>query len=493
MAGIRQDIAKLVAEEGDWPKTLLWYAKAVAALRERKFADRTSWYYLGAIHGCNLSGWKAQGIVDGAGDPPEPSEYAKMFDQCQHAGWYFLPWHRGYVWSFETILGDWIVKNGGPSDWALPYWNYLNADLETSRDIPTMFLEENLPDGTPNALSQALRGPATRLGPQSWIHNDITLDAQEDFHTFTSDSATKAYGGGQTDFAHFASATGAVEANPHNYVHVMVGGPGSVNGWMYDPEFAGLDPIFWMHHCNVDRLWAAWLTSDENVQETGSAWMNGPNIRQFMMPDAAGVLSVFTPEQTLPGGDLAPTYDNLTDGTGISPTRMNKTMAAMTEDTKRKPSVDLLGANTGIFRVSATPVESVIRLDIGGRETAMKNMVLEKSVSRQAPHRVYLNAEGIKGSRPSGVLSVDILGEKDGQDVKLGTESLALFGLAKASDENGPHAGGGMTESIEITKLLRAAGYDLSKGASQLKVRLHNTDHEAGEITVDRLSVYVSD
>lgn len=27
---------------------------------------------------------------------------------------------------------------------------------------------------------------------------------------------------------------------------------------MRDPEIAGFDPIFWLHHANVDRLFAMW-------------------------------------------------------------------------------------------------------------------------------------------------------------------------------------------------------------------------------------------
>ena len=25
-------------------------------------------------------------------------------------------------------------------------------------------------------------------------------------------------------------------------------------------EFAAYDPLFWFHHCNVDRVWAIWQT-----------------------------------------------------------------------------------------------------------------------------------------------------------------------------------------------------------------------------------------
>ncbi|MCO5576549.1 hypothetical protein L7F22_030361 [Adiantum nelumboides] len=41
----------------------------------------------------------------------------------------------------------------------------------------------------------------------------------------------------------------------HDMVHDIVGGPG---GQMSYPEIASFDPIFFFHHCNVDRLVALW-------------------------------------------------------------------------------------------------------------------------------------------------------------------------------------------------------------------------------------------
>src|SRR5262249_6618805 len=42
-----------------------------------------------------------------------------------------------------------------------------------------------------------------------------------------------------------------VEYNLHNLVHCWIGG---TMGKMTSPN----DPVFWLHHCNIDRLWAVW-------------------------------------------------------------------------------------------------------------------------------------------------------------------------------------------------------------------------------------------
>jgi len=46
----------------------------------------------------------------------------------------------------------------------------------------------------------------------------------------------------------------ALEITPHGDVHSAVG---TVKG-MGVFGFAGRDPIFWMHHANIDRIWESW-------------------------------------------------------------------------------------------------------------------------------------------------------------------------------------------------------------------------------------------
>lgn len=37
---------------------------------------------------------------------------------------------------------------------------------------------------------------------------------------------------------------------------------------------APLDPIFWLHHCNIDRLWQEWLRGSGHANPTAAAWLN---------------------------------------------------------------------------------------------------------------------------------------------------------------------------------------------------------------------------
>ena len=63
-----------------------------------------------------------------------------------------LPWHRAYLISFEEIVRAAIVELHGPTDWALPYWNYSSATVQHALAIPEAFTQAKLPDGSDNPL-----------------------------------------------------------------------------------------------------------------------------------------------------------------------------------------------------------------------------------------------------------------------------------------------------------------------------------------------------
>ena len=93
---------------------------------------------------------------------PSLSHRRRFWNQCQHGSWYFLPWHRIYLGFFEQIVRSHVVALGGPDDWALPYWNYSDErENPNARLVRPEFLDESLPDGSPNSLAQAERGPTS--------------------------------------------------------------------------------------------------------------------------------------------------------------------------------------------------------------------------------------------------------------------------------------------------------------------------------------------
>src|SRR5688572_16910261 len=133
----RRDVWKLA----DWDPILFWYAKAIRRMQSRPIEDPTSWRYQAAIHDYDRD-------RDPLADDSDRLPSMDFWSQCQHSSWFFLPWHRMYLHFFEQIVADAVIQEGGPADWALPYWNYSDLSNPNARKMPPAFRAPTLPDGT---------------------------------------------------------------------------------------------------------------------------------------------------------------------------------------------------------------------------------------------------------------------------------------------------------------------------------------------------------
>jgi tyrosinase len=206
-------------------QSLAAYSQAVAAMQARPVENPTSWEYQAAMHGTYAQRLK------------------QLWKGCKHLSWYFLPWHRMFVYYFEQIARAAVVEAGGPPDWALPYWNYGLGGPNAS--IPQPFREPTV--GNPLYVNE--RAPRINAGkplPEGAIDPRLALARPSYIGAIE-------FGGPEGPATpQFWEEPGALEGTPHNIVHDEIG------GWMSDPQTAAKDPIFWLHHCQIDRLWARW-------------------------------------------------------------------------------------------------------------------------------------------------------------------------------------------------------------------------------------------
>jgi tyrosinase len=141
----RQEVWKLEQQQ-HWHPVTEAYARAIATMKARAPNDPTGWGYQAAVHA----------VAAGArGD--------KFRDQCQHASWFFLPWHRMYLYWFErivraTIASDPKVGDDVKKSWALPYWDY-----EQNPTLPPAFREPTHANA-PNPLYVRERSTAINRG-----------------------------------------------------------------------------------------------------------------------------------------------------------------------------------------------------------------------------------------------------------------------------------------------------------------------------------------
>jgi tyrosinase len=95
-----------------------------------------------------------------------------------------------------------------------------------------------------------------------------------------------------------------MELNPHGSAHV------SFEGWVSSIPTAAKDPLFFMLHCNVDRLWARWQRqfSRFNPALAASYDSNAANPIGHNLPDTMwpwnGITGPPRPP-TAPGGPMA--------------------------------------------------------------------------------------------------------------------------------------------------------------------------------------------
>ncbi|HKZ14559.1 MAG TPA: tyrosinase family protein [Solirubrobacterales bacterium] len=396
MTFVRQDIWTL----GEEDPIITWYRYAVGVLKSREPEDVTGWDYQAAIHG-NVAG------------PAKP-----LWDQCQHQSWYFLPWHRMYVLRMEEILRAAIEEAEGPAEeWALPYWNYgLGGEFAT---LPPAFREPEV-NGEPNSLFVEQRGEGINGGlefPATAITAALALARP----TFVGAAE---FGGGASIPTGFAGVAGRLERTPHNIIHTTVG------GWMRNPNTAAQDPIFWLHHANIDRLWHVWRETEGHEDPTEEAWGN----QGFDFFDTAGEVVSMTCEEAADTNALEYEYGPEAPPP-IPQFEPSTAVAAVFPGGEGVTSPQLIGA-------TAQPITLV------GEQVDVEIPIDAEAAGELAPgQRVYLNAENIEGAEDPGTaygLYVALPPEAtpDELDAHL-VDNLSFFGIERTGEPGGdehPHA-----------------------------------------------------
>lgn len=155
----------------------------------------------------------------------------------------FLPWHRVFLSKLEQ-MGQKINSN-----FFIPYW-----DWTVERGIPTWitFYKPTVKVSGPDI--QVTRNPKSS-----------TLPLSNPDHLPTAPEITNILK--KKSFLSFATA---LETGPHNAVHRWC------NGTMSDLELAPADPVFWMHHAQIDRLWSIWQQPFNNSSKSGPT-LSGKN------------------------------------------------------------------------------------------------------------------------------------------------------------------------------------------------------------------------
>ncbi|MGB8031360.1 MAG: tyrosinase family protein [Terracidiphilus sp.] len=219
------------------------YARAVQIMMSRPASDTYSWTFWWYTHASPLS--KSAAIQQVFG---EAASLAK--DLAQKAWWTcqphqvgqntdnFLPWHRMHIYFFELLIGAVLDDD----TFTLPYWNY----------------SPGLPTSQSGILPQAFRSPNDPLlaslyiqDRNSGVNSGVPIDIENPGVLSTASAMAETTYSPNSPKQGFCND---LNSGVHAHVHALVG---TVTNMGYVPTTAQ-DPVFWMHHCNIDRLWASW-------------------------------------------------------------------------------------------------------------------------------------------------------------------------------------------------------------------------------------------
>ena len=147
----------------------------------------------------------------------------------------------------------------------MPYWNY--GDL-AQRGCPAIFSnpEWDTTGIATNSLFDARRETSFVRGFTKLTDSAVSVDNAFSKSTFFGSNANAAFAGAIDDRE--PDNQGTLEQSPHGWIHYVVGGvisdqagrigPNPTVGLMANPPTSAFDPLFWVHHSNIDRLWSVW-------------------------------------------------------------------------------------------------------------------------------------------------------------------------------------------------------------------------------------------
>lgn len=232
------------------------FVLALEALQRQSEDNDVSYFQLSGIHGWPFISWQY----------PESATRNPDRGYCTHGSALFLTWHRPYLCLIEQLLHREAVRIAGDfsgsdaekyqtaaDDVRLPYWDWASdegngiPDVLTQPRITVVKPEGSTEIDNPLYAYRFQNEPDASVGlapvterssnAESNIAGSLQSRREATFDLFTIN--------GFNEFSNQAEGV-------HGWVHVDIG-----DDMGFVPS-AAFDPIFWLHHCQVDRIWAMW-------------------------------------------------------------------------------------------------------------------------------------------------------------------------------------------------------------------------------------------
>jgi tyrosinase len=248
----------------------------------------------------------------------------QMDRNSAHRGPVFLPWHRFMLRQLELNLARVLAD----PTFGLPYWDWAadgqlsptqqkNSPLWTATGIggtgnpvstgPFVFKATDpksfrirVESGSTGGLRQVSRGLRRNLGRDA---SSLPKKAHTAAALMVTPYDASPWNSTSTGFRNQVEGWTPNPPGLHNLVHVWVGGDMS-------PASSPNDPVFYLNHCNEDRIWEAWMQKNGRnyvPDQTAPASLKGHRINDQL----SSLLSGTTTPAAVLNVAAQYTYDSL--------------------------------------------------------------------------------------------------------------------------------------------------------------------------------------
>ncbi|KAK6346491.1 hypothetical protein TWF696_006618 [Orbilia brochopaga] len=280
------DRMEITDMEKKHPDTFNLLMLALNKMQTATSSDAYSYYQLSGIHGAPYVSWPVENLK------PKVA-YDTSTGYCVHRNARFGSWHRPYMLSFEQAiivsaekcLSEFTGESARRYKKAFeklrwPFWDW--ARKTTQSHLPDCTKNATITVMKPNkagtavsatidnplyaykfkngensffkspfvGVKQTSRRPAKALLPSNETAADIAMFSGYKTRRKQTYNALMSNG----TFNSFSNDLEGI----HNDVHVQCGG----NGIMSYISYAAFEPLFWLHHNNIDRLMALWQAAN---------------------------------------------------------------------------------------------------------------------------------------------------------------------------------------------------------------------------------------
>ncbi|KAF2019200.1 Di-copper centre-containing protein [Aaosphaeria arxii CBS 175.79] len=275
---------------------------AIMRFKEMNQDDKISYFQVSGIHGQPLIDWDSS--PSNGGNPD--------FGYCPHGSNLFGPWHRPYLSIFEQVLSQKAVEVAAEFEdeatkaryqaiaetLRLPYWDWAKRTVEGERILPTSIAGPTAVVTFPNGTEAEVENPLLlyRFNPlkeeyfsSPWQNISITVRNSEPFSEVSNPEETENF------LQNFAPSLRETfyqiitqwqtynQFSNHGSESSILGNIESIHDMVHGsfgfahmgfPSVAAFDPVFWMHHANVDRVLAIWqhIYPDTYVEPYEQSW-----------------------------------------------------------------------------------------------------------------------------------------------------------------------------------------------------------------------------